>query len=291
MNFLLSKRMRYFIVTMEEKSITRAAEILCITRSPLGKVICDLEERLDGKLFIRKYNTLEATPLAVSLYKKIKPIHDTLAAIEDDLSHKSKNIKVNLIFDVSMPYNIYKYYISILESEGMQFTHHRIFVTPEIMAHLKQAPSTIIFSFRGLSDIEGNHKVVLSTDYLSILVPEKVNHEHLCDPDYMHLVPVLIKSSPYIEQIKNCLSFSLKNHLPFLHFQEVDSDLFAMLYTVAHGSAIVVLPESMADIYQIKGVKKITFRDIIINKTVYHNLQKKELPIFNKIIEIIEDLA
>ncbi|CCK10726.1 hypothetical protein BN126_875 [Cronobacter sakazakii 680] len=35
-----------------------------------------MEEKMGGKLFIRKYNYLEPTELAITLYEKIKPVYD-----------------------------------------------------------------------------------------------------------------------------------------------------------------------------------------------------------------------
>ncbi|AKE95331.1 LysR family transcriptional regulator [Cronobacter sakazakii] len=76
MNLLISKKLKYFIVCFEAKCINSAAEQLCVTRSPLARVIYEMEEKMGGKLFIRKYNYLEPTELAITLYEKIKPVYD-----------------------------------------------------------------------------------------------------------------------------------------------------------------------------------------------------------------------
>ena len=59
---------------METKSLTDAAEVLHITRSPLGKAIVELESSLRKQLFIRKGNKIEPTEIAYLLYKKNKTV-------------------------------------------------------------------------------------------------------------------------------------------------------------------------------------------------------------------------
>ncbi|EBF9036684.1 LysR family transcriptional regulator, partial [Salmonella enterica] len=56
MGIFISKKLKYFIMAMEKRSFASASEALCITRSPLSKAITEIEEHLDGKLFIRKHN-------------------------------------------------------------------------------------------------------------------------------------------------------------------------------------------------------------------------------------------
>ena len=47
------RRLKYFIVTAEERSISRAAERLHITQPPLTRHIQSLEEELGARLFTR----------------------------------------------------------------------------------------------------------------------------------------------------------------------------------------------------------------------------------------------
>lgn len=72
MGIFISKKLKYFIMAMEKRSFASASEALCITRSPLSKAITEIEEHLDGKLFIRKHNDLIPTPLAIEYYKKMQ---------------------------------------------------------------------------------------------------------------------------------------------------------------------------------------------------------------------------
>ncbi len=289
MNFLLSKRMKYFIVTMEEKCITRAAEILCITRSPLGKVISDLEERVGGKLFLRKYNTLEPTPLAHSLYNRIKPLYETLVSIELALDKSKKHIILNLIFDISIPHGLYMHYINIIESENIEFTHKRINVTAELILNLQYSQGSIVLSQRNFSYVDGITRVLLSEDRLCLLVNEQMQNEDLLDADYMKEHPILIRTCESMNYTKNWLSFLLKDNLPYLYFKDSPSDMSTMLYSVSHGKSMVLLPEKMANFYQVKGVRSIIMKSINIKKTMFYNSKEKNSIPLEKITKIYND--
>ncbi|MDT3651170.1 LysR family transcriptional regulator [Cronobacter sakazakii] len=115
MNLLISKKLKYFIVCFEAKCINSAAEQLCVTRSPLARVIYEMEEKMGGKLFIRKYNYLEPTELAITLYEKIKPVYDLLYSIENDFSISAKCSRFELLCDISVPLVIYQHILSWLK--------------------------------------------------------------------------------------------------------------------------------------------------------------------------------
>lgn len=289
MNFLLSKRMKYFIVTMEEKCITRAAEILCITRSPLGKVISDLEEHVGGKLFIRKYNTLEPTPLAAILYKRVKPLYETLISIENDLDKNKKNIKLNLTFDISIPYNVYKYYVNLIESENIELSHSRTYVNTDMMLKLQYSERDIVLSQRSFTVPEGIKRTLLSEDELCLLINESVNDIDLTCSEHMRKTPILVRTCNSLDHMTNWLSFVLKDNLPYLYFKECNSEMSTMLYSVSHGSAMVLLPKKVANFYQIKGVKSIPMKGITIKKAIYYNDNVKKSTPLQKVMEIFKD--
>lgn len=54
MAIFISKQLKYFMTAMEHKSISKAAETLFLTRTPLSKILSDLEQFLDCKLFDRQ---------------------------------------------------------------------------------------------------------------------------------------------------------------------------------------------------------------------------------------------
>ncbi|ECK9194608.1 LysR family transcriptional regulator, partial [Salmonella enterica subsp. enterica serovar 4,[5],12:i:-] len=61
MDFLINKKLKIFITLMETGSFSIATSVLYITRTPLSRVISDLERELKQRLFIRKNGTLIPT--------------------------------------------------------------------------------------------------------------------------------------------------------------------------------------------------------------------------------------
>ncbi|EBJ1806223.1 LysR family transcriptional regulator, partial [Salmonella enterica] len=70
MDFLINKKLKIFITLMETGSFSIATSVLYITRTPLSRVISDLERELKQRLFIRKNGTLIPTEFAQTIYRK-----------------------------------------------------------------------------------------------------------------------------------------------------------------------------------------------------------------------------
>ncbi|EEE7724906.1 TPA_asm: LysR family transcriptional regulator, partial [Salmonella enterica subsp. enterica serovar Enteritidis] len=68
MDFLINKKLKIFITLMETGSFSIATSVLYITRTPLSRVISDLERELKQRLFIRKNGTLIPTEFAQTIY-------------------------------------------------------------------------------------------------------------------------------------------------------------------------------------------------------------------------------
>ncbi|EBO4433981.1 LysR family transcriptional regulator, partial [Salmonella enterica subsp. enterica serovar Enteritidis] len=67
MDFLINKKLKIFITLMETGSFSIATSVLYITRTPLSRVISDLERELKQRLFIRKNGTLIPTEFAQTI--------------------------------------------------------------------------------------------------------------------------------------------------------------------------------------------------------------------------------
>ncbi|BEM10958.1 LysR family transcriptional regulator [Serratia marcescens] len=85
----MSKRVNYFIAVAQEGSITKAADRLCITPSPLSKRIKEMEENLNITLFERTNQGLSLTKEGQHLYSNVIVHYEELNRIKD--SHKEKN--------------------------------------------------------------------------------------------------------------------------------------------------------------------------------------------------------
>ena len=69
------RRLKYFIVTAEERSISRAAERLHITQPPLTRHIQSLEEELGARLFTRTNSGVELTQAGTALLDHARNIN------------------------------------------------------------------------------------------------------------------------------------------------------------------------------------------------------------------------
>ncbi|QWA11943.1 LysR family transcriptional regulator [Sodalis ligni] len=90
---LLSKTLRYFIVTAQEQSIRMAALILCITPSPLCRTIKIFELNLGHKLFTRTNNGLKLTNYGRDLYATLLPLYQEICEIEKKVIKKTHQIQ------------------------------------------------------------------------------------------------------------------------------------------------------------------------------------------------------
>jgi len=64
---------KIFVAVVEEKSMTRAAETLCVSQPAVTQTIKNLERDLGGRVFIRSNKGLELTAEGRMLYEKLKP--------------------------------------------------------------------------------------------------------------------------------------------------------------------------------------------------------------------------
>lgn len=105
------------MVTMERRNFSLAADELCITRSPLSKVITEIESWLGGKLFIRRHNDLEPTSLAWDFYHKCKPLYYKTLSLESEWSSKKKQSLLTFHFDISIPELLFRQLVMIAQVE------------------------------------------------------------------------------------------------------------------------------------------------------------------------------
>jgi DNA-binding transcriptional LysR family regulator len=74
------KRLRYFCVIVEQGSISKAAQVLCMAQPPLSKRLQELEEEIGTGLIVRSGRRLEPTEAGQFLYQRAC---DILRTVED----------------------------------------------------------------------------------------------------------------------------------------------------------------------------------------------------------------
>ena len=69
---------KYFFAVIEEHSVSKAAEKLCVSQPTVSYNIHELQRALQEDLFIMERSGLVPLPRAVILYRSVKPVYNQL---------------------------------------------------------------------------------------------------------------------------------------------------------------------------------------------------------------------
>lgn len=287
MDMFMSKKVKYFIHCMKFGNFNKAAEELCITRSPLIKTISDIEYSIGEKLFIRNYNVLEPTEIAGMLYGKLMPLYDMSKAIERDLKNELSSSKLQFVFDISFPLGLVKQIISIMKIEGINFTSQRQLVNESCIKELSSSGTKIFLSLRGniSNDHTNRHKITESN--LCLLLPTKMNTGELVNGSLPN-IPILMYACEFSEDIQKWLTYALREKYSNLHFKTCEMDIMSMVIAVSKGHAMLILPENSALNYHVSGVDKVVIKNVLITSYIYHNAKGEAINSINKVLSIFK---
>lgn len=280
MGIFLSKKMRYFMVIMEKKNFGMAAEELCITRSPLSKVLTELESSLGGKLFSRKHNDLEPTPLAWDCYNRCLPAYQNLLMFEESLKKSITDTHMTIYFDISAPYGFCHHLERIVESENLRFEIKREQLNTDEFIAFSSRPNVVIVSFRpleGASSLQcdswhGCHHVILSQESKGI--NDNDRRFFVWKDQYSHF---------YKTRIANILG---KQYVK-PEFIEHNHDLFSLLSFVRSGKGRIVSSDKMANLIRLDGIDIERIHTSYIRCFVYYRTQTRNLKPLNALKELL----
>ncbi|WP_330986221.1 MULTISPECIES: LysR family transcriptional regulator [Enterobacterales] len=287
MNLLLSKKLRYFMVAMETRCINTAAEELCITRSPLAKLIYELESRLDSKLFTRRYNILEPTPFAIKFYERIKPTYDLLSSMEKEYLNKGCPPSIEILFGAGIPHCLYQHYIQQLKELNIAFTHRQIIITPEELSSVAQKTETILFSYKEYHCPQNVKMKSIKDECLYILASTSISDSDLQNRCRMKDIPLYISARDHSSKMKGILSFLISESFPSISIKESSQDYSSALYAVATGKAMLFMSEEMTKCFQLPQTRKIKVPDITLQHRLYINKEIKNIASLKMIEKIL----
>lgn len=278
MGALLAKKMKYFMVTMEERNFAKAAEALCITRSPLSKAICELEDYLGGKLFTRAYNSLEPTELAFDYYQKCKPIYEMILALENECRSVNVDIPLTIIFDISVPELLYQQIVMAMKSENLIFNCERYVINLSDIDEVARK-HMIIVSLREVASNTNCEVDKWQGD--EIVICRSVHCQSKSDTPRIFIWKDL--TSNYLQR-----SFSqvVKGYFTDVVFIEHNLSLTGLLYNIRVGKGCSLLTRKMATMFKVDGVEYIPVKDIKPMIYKYHTTDKK----MNKIVMQIKSI-
>lgn len=297
---LLSKTLRYFIVTAQERSIRLAALILCITPSPLCRTIKLFETNLGHKLFTRTSNGLKLTDYGRELYDTLLPLYAEVSDLEKKLINKPpayKNVENKL--KIGIDQHDYAYLSPILSSSFFKNGGKNItleYFSPEeinISDALKNGICQIFFSSKHIECGPEVFHIALPIDTMMLAV----KHDSVAQFDSQTEAlsgKVLVQYEQYHDnaeslEIENYLS-SNKVNIKRLNIPE----LYVQLAMIEKGDAVGLMPSSVNRIisernYQIKlipflcGYKYLTIeRNVYFMNNSLHFIENNILPIIAK---------
>lgn len=280
MGAFLAKKMKYFMVTMEERNFGKAAEVLCITRSPLSKAICELEEFLGGSLFNRTYNNLEPTELAWHYYHKCKSIYEALHELENECRSRSSESPLCIKFDISFPEILYQHVVMVLQSQQISFTAERLVVDLNEMENVSIHNNVIVISLREIS---------LSTDCLV----EKWQGDDLVlfmsdnIDDNQNELEFFIWEDLYSNYIKTSITRALESVTHNINFVFHNFNFTELLYNIHLGRGCTILPRKMATLFRLDGSKQKILKNKHVNICLYRPKDNRNDKQITKIKHII----
>ncbi|WP_391528714.1 LysR family transcriptional regulator [Photorhabdus akhurstii] len=83
-----SKHLKYFMESAKKESFTLAADTLCITPSPLSRIIYQLEQRVGCQLFERLPGRTKLTEEGMALYQELLPCYERIQRVEDNWHYR-----------------------------------------------------------------------------------------------------------------------------------------------------------------------------------------------------------
>lgn len=266
MDIFLSKQLKYFMVMVEEKNVSKAAEALCITRSPLTKKINDLETILDARLFQKTRNELLPTPLAIEYYRKCKTLYEELKIIDNDIVHRNSRKITTLIFDISVSMLVIKHIQAILETEFPGLYVIRKAITIEDTERLNHEKNLIIISLRELPFTLNITPSKWRSEGLSIILPKSMS-----DNGRRISLPIYIWKDKYSSCIKNSVKSILNKHFYEIHFIEHNMDLSNLLHLIKNGKGCALQPFKFLQSFKIDGICGIKIDNYMPYIHIYHH--------------------
>lgn len=258
------RHLRYFVTVVEEQSITKAAEKLCIAQPPLSRQIQNLEEELGIQLFERGSRPVRTTEAGQFFYQHAVQIltHTAQAtSMAKRISTVNKIVRIGYVS--SLLYALLPQIIYLFRQNHPEIDVELIECgTKDQIEALKLGKIDLGFGRLRISD-PAIKRIVLRDEKLKLAVHK--NH-HLTDQ---------IETGVYLAQISNELIFSYPaTQKPnfstliqsiFTELGLVPKDMVEVreihmaLGLVASGEGICIIPESASDI----GMKNLVYIPIL----------------------------
>ena len=242
MGLFTSIKMKYFMTIIEEGSVAKACEKLHLTRTPVSKVIADIESSINMQLFTRNSTGLQPNSHGIKLYEELLPIYHQLIDVERSyINNKHREIVKILIDDSVAPL------VSSFVANYLSFNSHSVDIKYKD-----------IFSDETYDFSLGRYDLILTarrfpeaypisdstTFSISATIPERLDRD-------------VLKSGPVNLYCIGATGQAIYNdeHFNWLSqencIESAETDVSNMLLKMSQGQGIAIMPEAMAKVYYI----------------------------------------
>jgi DNA-binding transcriptional LysR family regulator len=286
MNFLLTKKLKYFMMVMEKRCLNKACEELFITRSPLGKTINELEILFGEKLFIRQHGLFEPTKYALDIYTQTEPLYRKIMLIEDQLDTTKKHNVAQIILDSTFPDNPADILESSLKKSRLPYQLCRRKITQEDIDAGELSHNTLIVS-NNLFPVPQTAVVQSHSSSALLLI---TNCELKDQPEKLAEIPLLVREN---------MVTSAQMHLPgvfekAVHFtpkiRGVNGSILDFLLMSANGTGYMLLPITTCEMLNINRSHTILLDNIRVTTYFYYRRNTKNNEVLTNIIKYISKL-
>ncbi len=176
------KRLRYFCTVAEQRSITRASEVLHIAQPALSKRLHELEDELGTTLLVRSGREMQLTEAGSFLYQRACLILRTVEDVRRDTLQFAHHAKRELKIGISYLYE--EYFMPIIISLQKEYPHLELRISVSDSSHLEfllnQRIVDVIFA-QAPYTTEGYHITHLPSIRLCALISNSLLDENYSD--------------------------------------------------------------------------------------------------------------
>lgn len=276
----LSKNLRYFMAVAKHASITKAADFLCITPSPLSKNIQMLEAAIGFPLFNRDKHGLHLTEKGVLLHQKLTPSYNDILAIEQDLRIVQPNELNRLAIGTNGTYSgfIPDLYNQIkLKNRGFSLSMH-IVDDRDMVKALEEGIIQLYISSGGCVTGKNIMAHPMGSERLQLAISP-----HLLDK-YDNNLNVIMSSYPWVQAQRTYFQFN-SVLLPYLRARGISpnvvcfNDLSMRLSLVEREQAISMISQSVRNEIAQRNIRLISppGKVLYLNRYVYSLKENSEV--------------
>ena len=286
MNFLLTKKLKYFMTVMEKKCLTKACEDLYITRSPLGKTINELETLLGEKLFLREHGLYEPTLFAREVYEQALPLYHKLINFEEYLLSSSQSRRINIILDAAFPNNLSDIIYSSLTRTDILFNISRKPLLQEDIDNIEPGPDTLFITHKDLvADPEIQEQQAFTSPLLLVM-----NHAVKTSPEKLLNTPLIFHSNASGENSSR-ITAQIQKHLGFTpKIRYINGTIFDCLLMAGAGTGIILLPLKTCELININRENTVLLNELKLKINFYYRKKTKNKKEISALINHITTL-